>query len=275
MAEASPSFLVRKPFEQGYMDVIEPGFAGLKQLSLGVLTLAEGMEYASTTGHKEAGLVALGGRCRVEAGDAVFPEVGDRSDVFSGKAHAVYLPPRTAFQVTALTGMQAALCWCAAGADTPGVGRPGAPMLVGPPAVRVKPVGRGNWSRTVYDVFHENVNAQHLVLGETMNPPGNWSSAPPHKHDVHDPPAEVEMEEIYLFKVKPAQGFGIQRMYDGKTFDIAYTLKDGDAVAIPRGYHPVVAGPGYRLYYLWFLAGRGRELYPRTDPDHEWLLQED
>jgi 5-deoxy-glucuronate isomerase len=267
MGESSTSFHVRKPFGQGYIEVIRPGFAGLKRLSLGVLTLEEGTQYASETGDREAGLVVLGGRCRVEAGDAAFPEVGDRSDVFSGKAHAVYLPPRTGFQVTALTGMQAALCWCSAD-------RPGTPALVGPPAVRVKPVGRGNWSRTVCDIFHENVNAQYLVLGETMNPPGNWSSAPPHKHDVHEPPAEAAMEEIYLFKVKPAQGFGIQRMYDGETFDVAYTLKDGDAVAIPRGYHPVVAGPGYRLYYLWFLAGRGRELYPRTDPDHAWLLQE-
>lgn len=274
MAECSTSFLVRKPFGQGYTGVIEPGFAGLKQLSLGVLTLKEGTQYASETGDREAGLVLLGGRCRVEAGDAAFPEVGDRSDVFSGKAHAVYLPPRTRFKVTALTGMQAALCWCTADADTPGVGKPGTPAFVGPPAVRVKPVGRDNWSRTVYDIFHENVNARYLVLGETMNPPGNWSSAPPHKHDVHDPPAEVAMEEIYLFKVKPPQGFGLQRMYDGATFDVAYTLKDGDAVAIPRGYHPVVAAPGYRLYYLWFLAGRSRELYPRTDPDHEWLLRE-
>ncbi|MBN1916604.1 MAG: 5-deoxy-glucuronate isomerase [Verrucomicrobia bacterium] len=273
MGEKQPSFLVRKPFGPGYIDVIEPGFAGLRQLSLGVLTLREGTQYASETGDREAGLVVLGGRCRVEVGDAAFPEVGDRSDVFSGKAHAVYMPPRTGFSVMALTDMQAALCWCRA--DARGVGSPGAPAVIGPPAVRVKAVGRDNWSRTVYDIFHENVNAQYLVLGETMNPPGNWSSAPPHKHDVHNPPAEVAMEEIYLFKLKPAQGFGIQRMYDGETFDMAYTLKDGDAVAIPRGYHPVVAGPGYRLYYLWFLAGRGRELYPRTDPDHAWLLRED
>jgi 5-deoxy-glucuronate isomerase len=266
----APCFHVRKPAGAGCADIIEPGFAGLKQLSLSLLTLVAGTEYASNTGDREAGLVVLGGRCRVEVGNTAFAGVGQRPDVFSGKAHAVYLPPRCGFKVTATTDLQAALCWCRVD-DT---AEAGVPALVEPSAVKEKSVGRDNWSRTVYDIFYENVDAQYLVLGETMNPPGNWSSAPPHKHDVHDPPHEVQMEEIYLFKVQPNQGFGIQRMYDDKTFDVAYTIQDGDAVAITEGYHPVVAGPGYRLYYLWFLAGRGRELYPNTDPKHAWLLKE-
>ncbi len=266
--EMSPRFHVRKPLKQGYIEVVPPGFAGLKRLSLGLLSLAEGTDYAAETGDREAGLVVLGGRCRVEAGKTAFAEVGARQNVFSGKAHAVYLPPRCGFKVAALSDVQAALCWCRVDeADTPG-----APALVEPSGVRQKAVGRDNWSRTVDDIFYENVDARYLVLGETMNPPGNWSSAPPHKHDAHEPPHEADMEEIYYFKVDPSQGFGMQRLYDGATFDVAYTIQDGDAVAIPEGYHPVVAGPGYRLYYLWFLAGRGRKLYPRTDPNHEWLL---
>ena len=265
--ESGRCFHVRKPLEPGCVDIIKPGFAGLEYLSLDVLTLAEGTEYAAETGDREVGLVVLGGRCRVEVDGAVFPEVGERADVFSGKAHAVYAPPRTTLRVTALTPMQAALCWCRAE-------RGGGPVLVEPSAVRDKSVGRDNWTRTVYDIFYDNVDAHRLVLGETINPPGNWSSAPPHKHDVHDPPREVELEELYFFKIEPAQGYGVQRIYNGRDLDVAYTLKDGDAVAIPEGYHPVAAGPGYQLYYLWCLAGRGRTLTPRTDPEHEWLLSE-
>ncbi|MGQ9514477.1 MAG: 5-deoxy-glucuronate isomerase [Thermoproteota archaeon] len=49
-------------------------------------------------------------------------------------------------------------------------------------------------------------------------------------------------------------------------------VEDNDLVAIPRGYHPVVAGPGYRLYYLWAMAGRSREYGRFTiDPRHAWL----
>ena len=31
--------------------------------------------------------------------------------------------------------------------------------------------------------------------------------------------------------------------------------RDGDAVLVHSGYHAVVAGPGYDVYYLNFLAG--------------------
>jgi hypothetical protein len=32
-------------------------------------------------------------------------------------------------------------------------------------------------------------------------------------------------------------------------------VRDGDVVLVRDGYHPVVAGPGYDVYYLNFLAG--------------------
>ena len=54
------------------------------------------------------------------------------------------------------------------------------------------------------------------AVGETLNPPGNWSSYPPHKHDQHNPPEEVALEEVYLFRVEPAGGFGVQ-MYRARS----------------------------------------------------------
>ena len=46
------------------------------------------------------------------------------------------------------------------------------------------------------------------------------------------------------------------------------TLKasDGDRVLVHNGYHPVVAGPGYDVYYLNFLAGSARALAVTEDP---------
>ena len=38
------------------------------------------------------------------------------------------------------------------------------------------------------------------------------------------------------------------------------TAKDGDVVLIRDGYHPVVAGPGYDVYYLNFISGKVRSL---------------
>jgi 5-deoxy-glucuronate isomerase len=109
-------------------------------------------------------------------------------------------------------------------------------------------------------------------VGETFNEPGGWSSYPPHKHDRHDPPAEVALQEVYHFRLQPRQGFGIQRMYSPERgTDEVLVVEDGDTVLIPFGYHPVVAAPGYRLYYLWALAGEGRDLRLREDPAHAWV----
>ena len=137
-------------------------------------------------------------------------------------------------------------------------------------------VGKDNWQRDVYTSIGPNVDADRLLIGETYNPPGNWSSAPPHKHDVACPPDEGCMEEVYFFMVDPGQGFGIQRVYSGEDspaqVDDAYVVQNGDTVAIPYGYHPVVAGPGYKLYYLWILSGEERAYGAwRDDPTHAWL----
>ena len=37
------------------------------------------------------------------------------------------------------------------------------------------------------------------------------------------------------------------------------------------GFHPVIAGPGYDIYYLNFLAGSARSLSVTEDPDHVWI----
>ena len=84
------------------------------------------------------------------------------------------------------------------------------------------------------------------------------------------------MEEIYLYKLNPQQGYGLQRLYtldsDNDPFDVTYAVRNNDVVVIPRGYHPVVAAPGYQLLYVWALAGEQRKYGAWTeDPDHAWI----
>lgn len=236
----------------------------MKFLSLDLLLLQKGGEYTGSSGDGELGLVVLSGRCAINVAGTQYRHIGGRKSVFTGRASAVYVAPRSNYTVKSEWPLELAICRAKAN-------RRARPALVRPGDVRVKTVGRGNWTRKVHDILYDNVPSQRLILGETFNPPGNWSSSPPHKHDVHNPPHEALMEEIYLFKVNPEQGFGIQRLYDNKGTDLAYTLKNNDAIMIHTGYHPVVAAPGYRLYYLWLLAGRGRTLIPRDDPQHAWL----
>ena len=50
---------------------------------------------------------------------------------------------------------------------------------------------------------------------------------------------------------------------------------DGDAVLVPRGYHPVGAPAGYDCYYLNVMAGPTRLWHFSVDPDHAWLMDWD
>jgi 5-deoxy-glucuronate isomerase len=124
----------------------------------------------------------------------------------------------------------------------------------------------------VRDLITPEHRAARLLVGETLNPAGNWSSAPPHKHDRSDPPHEAELEEIYCFRLSPATGFGLQHSYTvDPPAERTFAVHDLDVVTIPAGYHPVVACPGHELYYLWGLAGEGRALRWQTDPQHRFV----
>ncbi len=114
--------------------------------------------------------------------------------------------------------------------------------------------------------------ADRLIIVEVYTPAGNWSSFPPHKHDVHAPPAEVDLEEIYYYRIDRPEGYAIQRVYsyDGER-DATLTVRDGELVLIPDGYHPVVAAHGYNIYYLNALSGSSRSLAASLDPNYSWV----
>jgi len=260
--------------KKGYTPIVSPKNSELKYLEFGRLYLPqEGDEYRSVTADREAVLAILGGKCSVEIECPFqmisYTKIGNRTDVFSGKPTMIYLPARAEFKLTAETeALEVGVCLAPSEADYP-------PVLVRPEDVVEKSVGTSNWSRKVYTCVGDNVKAQRLLVGETVNPPGNWSSAPPHKHDAKSA-IETPLEEVYFFKIMPTQGFGLQRIYSGpedkEPFDEVYVVENNDTVVIPRGYHPVVACPGYQLYYLWALAGEERRYGAWTDdPRHSWL----
>ena len=92
-------------------------------------------------------------------------------------------------------------------------------------------------------------------------------------HEVHNPPGEVDLDEIYYYRIRRPEGYAHQRLYssDG-TRETVVTARDGDAVLVRDGYHPVVAGHGYDVYYLNFLAGSARSLANTVDPAHAWVM---
>jgi 5-deoxy-glucuronate isomerase len=83
---------------------------------------------------------------------------------------------------------------------------------------------------------------------------------------------EAKLEEIYFYKINKPQGFAMQKVYtDSRSLDEIAEVHNNEVVLVPEGYHPVVAGHGYKVYYLNFLAGSDQSLASSDDPDHKWI----
>lgn len=136
-------------------------------------------------------------------------------------------------------------------------------------------MGAANFGRTYHQILTEiaqpDLPARRLIVGETYTPSGNWSTYPPHRHKTDNLPAEAAHEEMYYFRVAPAGGFGICRMYTDEGYEENFTVRDHGMHMMPSGYHTVVSAPGYTTYYLWFLAGEQRTQGAHEDTDLAWV----
>ena len=71
------------------------------------------------------------------------------------------------------------------------------------------------------------------------------------------------MEEVYFYRVRPSDGFGLQMVYtQDRSIDDSYIVRENDTVLIPKGYHPAAASPGNALYILWIMAVKSGSFFP-------------
>jgi 5-deoxy-glucuronate isomerase len=134
--------------------------------------------------------------------------------------------------------------------------------------------GSGNATRQINHIIKPEFPAHRLLVVEVFTPAGNWSSYPPHKHDEDRPPGEVVLEEVYYYRTptEPPGAFAVQRLYSPQHgTDITETVRDGDIMLVPHGYHTTCAAHGYDLYYLNGLAGDRRSMAAADDPALAWI----
>jgi 5-deoxy-glucuronate isomerase len=246
-----------------FQDRIE-GF-GFEHLSFATRKLEQGQRYEADTGGNELAIVVLGGTCSVSSSAGEWTHIGGRVTVFDGLPYTLYLSPGIAFTLTADSACDLAFCYCSTEERHPA-------RLVTPADVGIEIRGGGNATRQINSMLPPEFPAHRLIVVEVFTPAGNWSSFPPHKHDVHNPPAEVDLDEIYYFRLDRPEGFAIQKVYTAdRRIDETITVRDGELVVVPEGYHPVVAAHGYNVYYLNALAGSARSLAASDDPDYAWV----
>jgi 5-deoxy-glucuronate isomerase len=242
----------------GEWERVTPASAGWRYLSFEVRRGA----FSSENDGVEAVLVPLNGSCRVRAGDRSW-ELGGRASVFDGMPWALYLPVGMQFDVEA----EGEVAVCAAGAR-----ERHEPVLIRPDGVEVEVRGAGNATRQINHIVKPEFPADRILVVEVFTPAGNWSSYPPHKHDENNPPEEVVLEETYYYRTARPEAFAVQRLYSpSRGVDDTVTVRDGDLMLVPFGYHTTAAAHGYDLYYLNALAGDTRSMAAADDPELAWI----
>jgi len=257
---------------------ITPEQAGWEYISFQARRLAEGKSWSFETEENELVIVNLSGRYTVSSNRGKWSGIGGRKDVFAGAAHALYLPRHSIFTITAEQSGEYAVAWVPTDQDHE-------PWLIEPEDVTVSVRGGDNVSRQINDLLPSGSPVHRLVLVEVYTPSGNWSSYPPHKHDIHleDEDGnllEADLEEVYFYKIDKPGGYAYQRVYTDETsplhkadypIDALVRAEDNCAVLVPEGYHPVVSAPGFTTYYLNVLAGSAQTLANQDDPRYAWI----
>lgn len=245
--------------------------AGWQYLNMSVYRLSSGSSRRGNTGGYELVHVILGGRCTIETSAGTFAGIGRRPNVFGGLPYALYLSLNTDYLITAETdNTEVATCWVPAESAFPA-------RLITPADAHIELRGGENASRQITSIIPPGFPCQRIVCVEVYTPGGNWSSYPPHKHDVHRVSEdgsllEADLEEIYFYKFDRPEGYAYQRVYtDDRSLDELMLAQNHDAVLVPEGYHPVVSAHGYTTYYCNFLAGSAQSLANSDDPAYAWV----
>ena len=200
-------------------------------------------------------------------------ELPGRASVWHGRPWAAYLPAGTSAEATALADQAVLAVTSAPVSGRDGVSRD--VVVIRPDDVAIEVRGAGNATRQINHIITPDFPADRLEVVEVYTPSGNWSSWPPHKHDTDDMPREAILEEIYSYRFRRSEAWGVQRLYRGDgSRDLLWSVRDGETVIVTDGYHPFVATHGDDAYYLNALAGDIRTMACSFDPALEHVRDE-
>ncbi len=225
---------------------ITPENSAMKHLVYGRIILDEELPTVSfATGNLESGLICLSGDCQITAD-------GETNTI--GRYDSIYLPRDTRVEIKTDSAVDLVECSAEVEKKYPlqvvrysDVERDG--------SLRFKTGGDAN-SRTVNITLGKNIEAGRILAGFTTSEPGHWTSWPPHEH------ASI-LEELYVYYDLPAPSFGVQFVYTNPDEpEFIGVVREGDAVIMPKGFHPNVSVPGHPINFVWMMAAH-REVEDR------------
>ena len=270
--DLSPDRLRLRPAANGNV-AVDAGIAGWRYLAFRTVMLASGDSIEVGDGDHETAIVSLfGGDLTVARPGTADEILRGRPTVFDGLPSAYYLPAgRTATIAVSTPGSDSTIA-IATAPSRPRISADLRPMSIGRDDVRVEVRGAGRATRQINHIIAPDFPADRLLLVEVLTPAGNWSSWPPHKHDIDDMPNEAVLEEVYHYRFRRPEAWAVQRVYRpaggplGPARDAIFAVCDGEVVMVTDGYHPFAATDADDAYYLNVLAGDRRTMACSFDP---------
>lgn len=258
------------PRYQNDNEPIVKGKAGiLPNTYFNLLCLEKGEKWEGHVEGFEIVCLVLKGNCDVEVNGYRFSSVGKREDMWSGKPESVYAPAGAFIRIVAnkdLTEIALTGGACEQRHEA---------FRVNQEEVDLIEVGSSETKtyRKIIDVLGKKaIGKTGNILVKELFSEGCWAGYPPHKHDTENPPEETAFEELYYFRYKPENGFGVQVVFQDDGTAQSFMTRDGDTVLIDKGYHPSVFSPGHEAYALCILNGlRQRSLILNVKNDYRYL----
>jgi len=254
---------------------VTPERAGWRYLSFAVQEVATGgMRLPGVPGQETCIVVLSGHDVSIRDEDGGGWSLPGREGVFEDRPSALWLPDGRPLEIWIGRAPDAgpAVVAVARAPRTDRHGVASGPIPILPGDVVVETRGAGNATRQINHIVAPKFPADRLELVEVFTPSGNWSSWPPHKHDVDAMPGEAVLEEIYHYRFRRPEAWAVQRLYRAdRSRDAFFEVRDGDVVLVTDGYHPFAAAHGDDAYYLNALAGDRRTMACSFDPDLDWV----
>jgi 5-deoxy-glucuronate isomerase len=127
--------------------------------------------------------------------------------------------------------------------------------------IKVIQSGEPPYQRRVMTAVGEGDPANRFIAGFVEGDSGNWTSFPPHKHDGKP--------EVYVY-YGLGKKFGVQLVLAAED-EKAFVVRDGDAVAFEKGYHPNVATPTIGMNFVWIISAdpKARNLSVDVHPEFQ------
>jgi 5-deoxy-glucuronate isomerase len=277
-----PERLRLRPDASGTLSV-DPASAAWRYLSFRTVALADrGSVAIGAADHETVVVLVSGSDVVVSEEDGKRFVLDGRASVFDSLPSAFYLPAGRRATISPDGGggpdsdRGPTRLAIATAPTRPEVSATLRSVHIRPDDIRIEVRGAGHSTRQINHIVAPDFPADRLLLVEVLTPGGNWSSWPPHKHDVDEMPDEAVLEEVYHYRFRRPEAWAIQRVYRaersplGAARDAVWAVRDGEVVVVTDGYHPFAATDADDAYYLNALAGDRRTMACSFDPalDH-------